>query len=119
MRATPETYLGFARSTNIANSGGEDQTGPTVYKAPADVPLDDFALYGQWLAAPEYVHHAVAASPPGDSVGLHYRAKSVYVVAGSDGRAWSRGRPPETWRASRTGLPSLHCFRPRTLRLAN
>jgi thiol-disulfide isomerase/thioredoxin len=85
IRATPETYLGFARSSaNIANSGGEDQTGSTVYKGPADIPLDDFALYGQWIAAAEYVHHAASANPPGDSVGLHYRAKSVYVVAGSD-----------------------------------
>ena len=84
MRATPETYLGFAHTMNIANLGGEDRTRQTVYAAPADVPLDDFALEGRWLAASEYVHHAVNAKPPGDSVALHYRAKSVYLVAGSD-----------------------------------
>ena len=84
MRATPETYLGFAHTMNIANPGGEDRTRQTVYAAPADVPLDDFALNGHWLAAAEYVHHAADAKPPGDSVALHYRAKSVYLVAGSD-----------------------------------
>ncbi len=84
MRATPETYLGFARSINIANPGGEDRTRQTVYVAPAGIPLDDFALNGQWLAAAEYVHHAIGAKPPGDSVELHYSAKSVYLVAGSD-----------------------------------
>ena len=57
MRATPETYLGFAHTMNIANPGGEDHARQTVYAAPADVPLDDFALDGRWLAAAEYVHH--------------------------------------------------------------
>ena len=84
MRSTPETYLGFAHTMNIANPGGEDRTSQTVYAAPADVPLDDFALNGRWLAAAEYVHHAADAKTPGDSVALHYRAKSVYLVAGSD-----------------------------------
>ena len=84
MRSTPETYLGFAHTMNIANSAGEDRTRQTVYAAPVDVPLDDFALDGRWLAAPEYVRHAAEAKPPGDSVALHYRAKSVYLVAGSD-----------------------------------
>ncbi len=84
MRATMETYLGFARGINIANPGGEDRTRQTMYEAPKEIPLDDFALDGRWLAAPEYVRHAVAAKPPGDSVKLHYRAKSVYLVAGSD-----------------------------------
>jgi hypothetical protein len=84
-RATPETYLGFARGLNIANPGGEDRTHETTYEAPKDVPLDQFALNGRWLAAAQYVRHTVMAKPPGDSVELHYRAKSVYLVAGSDG----------------------------------
>jgi thiol-disulfide isomerase/thioredoxin len=84
MRATPETYLGFARGLNIANPGGEDRIRQTMYEAPKEIPLDDFALNGRWLAAPEYLRHAVQAEVPGDSVELHYRAKSVYLVAGSD-----------------------------------
>lgn len=84
MRATPETYLGFAQSRNLANLSGEEHDGQTVYSAPASLALDDFALEGQWFAAAEYVRHATAAKPPGDSVALHYRAKSVYLVAGSD-----------------------------------
>jgi thiol-disulfide isomerase/thioredoxin len=84
MRTTPETYLGFAHTMNIANPRGEDRTRQIAYAAPADVPLDEFALDGRWLAADEYVRHAVEAKPPGDSIALHYRAKSVYLVAGSD-----------------------------------
>jgi thiol-disulfide isomerase/thioredoxin len=83
-RATPETYLGFARGINIANPGGEDRTRETAYEAPKKIPLDQFALDGRWLAAAQYVRHSVAAKPPGDSVELHYRAKSVYLVAGAD-----------------------------------
>jgi thiol-disulfide isomerase/thioredoxin len=84
MRATPETYLGFARGSNIANPGGEDRTQQTAYPAVADIPLDDFALNGDWLATPEQVRHTIKVKPPGDSVDLHYQAKSVYLVAGSD-----------------------------------
>ncbi|HLK87356.1 MAG TPA: redoxin family protein [Candidatus Binataceae bacterium] len=84
MRATPETYLGFARSMNIANEGGEGRNGAALYAAPAEVPLDDFALNGRWLASSEYVRPVTAGKAPGDSLVLHYRAKSVYLVAGSD-----------------------------------
>jgi thiol-disulfide isomerase/thioredoxin len=84
MRATPETYLGFAQSRNIANASGEGHDKLAAYSSPANLPLDDFALDGRWFAAAEYVRHAEGARPPGDSVSLHYRAKSVYMVAGSD-----------------------------------
>ncbi len=69
---------------NIANAGGENRNGAARYTAPADVPLDDFALTGRWLASAEYVRPLTAAEAPADSLVLHYRAKSVYLVAGSD-----------------------------------
>ncbi len=84
MRATPETYLGFAHGLNIANPGGEDRTQQTTYAAPSDIPMDNFALNGPWLATAEQVSHTTQVKPPGDSVELRYRAKSVYLVAGSD-----------------------------------
>ena len=84
MRATPETYLGFAQSRNLANLTGEEHDSHVIYSPPANLPLDDFALRGQWFASAEFVRHDATARPPGDSVALHYRAKSVYLVAGSD-----------------------------------
>ncbi len=85
LEPTQETYLGFARGDSIANPGGEDRTGETQYAAPADIPIDGFALKGGWLASEEYVRHTTAdKAPGGDSLMLHYRAKSVYIVAGSD-----------------------------------
>ncbi|SRR6266851_4971959 len=83
-RATPETYLGFARSANLANPGGEDETQEVHYIAPAAVPIDDFALDGDWKAGDEFVRHMRSSAQPKDAVELHYQAKAVYLVAGSD-----------------------------------
>jgi thiol-disulfide isomerase/thioredoxin len=84
MRATPETYLGFAHTMNIANAGGEHRDAEFDYAAPSDIPLDDFALDGRWLATAEYVRDSPDGKSQGGSITLHYRAKSVYLVAGSD-----------------------------------
>lgn len=83
-RATPETYLGAERANNLANPGGEDTSQEVNYATPAQVPLDYFALTGDWLAAPEYVRHNRPDHSLMDAVELHYQAKSVYLVAGSD-----------------------------------
>jgi thiol-disulfide isomerase/thioredoxin len=83
-RATPETYLGFARVSNIANPGGEDQTQEVHYIAPPVLPVDNFALDGDWKAGDEFVRHVRSSDQPKDAVELHYQAKSVYLVAGSD-----------------------------------
>ena len=83
-RATPETYLGFARGTNNTNPGGEDRTQEVHYVMPADLPVDNFALDGDWLAGAEYVRHTRRSDPLKDAVQLHYQAKALYLVAGSD-----------------------------------
>jgi len=83
-RATPETYLGFARSANLANPGGEDESQEVHYLAPPVVPIDNFALDGDWKAGDEFVRHVRSSAQPRDAVELHYQAKTVYLVAGSD-----------------------------------
>ncbi len=83
-RPTPETYLGFARGVTDANPGGEDRTKEVTYVAPAPIPVDSFALNGAWLADAESVRHTRSAKGLKDSVDLHYQAKAVYLVAGSD-----------------------------------
>lgn len=83
-RATPETYLGFMRGMNDANPGGEDRAQEVHYAPPSPLPLDNFALDGDWLAGPEYVRHARVSQGLRDAVELHYQAKAVYLVAGSD-----------------------------------
>ncbi|MGH9759310.1 MAG: hypothetical protein ACREAC_00560, partial [Blastocatellia bacterium] len=83
-RSTPETYLGYARGLNNDNPGGEDRTQAVHYVAPSDLPIDQFALNGDWLAGPEFVRHLGSTNALDDSVALHYQANSVYLVAGSD-----------------------------------
>jgi thiol-disulfide isomerase/thioredoxin len=83
-RATPETYLGFAHTTNLANPGGEDESEEVHYIAPPVVPIDNFALAGDWRAGDEFVRHVRSSAQPRDAVELHYQAKAVYLVAGSD-----------------------------------
>jgi thiol-disulfide isomerase/thioredoxin len=83
-KPTPETYLGFARGTNNANPGGEDQTQEVTYIEPTNFPVDNFALTGAWRATDESVRHLRKANAMHDAVALHYQAKAVYVVAGSD-----------------------------------
>jgi thiol-disulfide isomerase/thioredoxin len=83
-RPTPETYLGFARGANNANPGGEDASKDVTYVAPAPLPVDSFALNGAWLASAESVKHTQPSKQLKDSVDLHYQAKAVYLVAGSD-----------------------------------
>jgi thiol-disulfide isomerase/thioredoxin len=88
--ATPETYLGFARGDRIANAKGYQPLQRAVYKTPPEIPSDGYALDGTWLATPEALLHHTSANPPGDSLTLRYRAKSVYLVAGSDDRTPKR-----------------------------
>jgi thiol-disulfide isomerase/thioredoxin len=83
-RTTPETYLGFARGANLANPGGEDETQEVHYAAPPVIPIDNFALDGDWIASDEFVHHVRSSALLKDAVELHYQAKAVYLVAGSD-----------------------------------
>jgi thiol-disulfide isomerase/thioredoxin len=83
-RATPETYLGFAHAINLANPGGEDETQEIHYIAPPVVPIDNFALNGDWQAGDDFVRHVRLSAQAKDAVELHYEAKAVYLVAGSD-----------------------------------
>src|SRR6516164_4437317 len=65
-RATPEIYLGFARAQNVSNPGGEDQTQEVHYVAPPAVPIDSFALDGNWSAGDEFVRHIRQSAQPRD-----------------------------------------------------
>jgi thiol-disulfide isomerase/thioredoxin len=76
---TPETYLGVARAERFTNP----QLSPGLhdFKAPARVPLNEFALRGPWR---EEFHSATAA---GGSLELNFGARRVYLVLGTvDGR---------------------------------
>jgi hypothetical protein len=79
---TPEIYLGAERGTLLANDAGYKPLTAAVYQLPHEIPPDRYALSGRWLAAPEYIQHVSKGAD--DYLRLSYRAKAVYIVAGSD-----------------------------------
>ena len=76
---TPETYLGVARAERFTDP--ELSPGMHDFKAPAQVPPNEFALRGRWR---EEFHSATAA---GGSLDLSFGARRVYLVLGTvDGK---------------------------------
>ena len=45
---SPETYIGYERARRFASVGGVSEDDPQVYKAPASLELNDWALTGKW-----------------------------------------------------------------------
>jgi thiol-disulfide isomerase/thioredoxin len=81
---TPEMYLGYIRADSLANADCYQQLVSAAYRPAATLPIDHFDIAGQWLAMPEDIKHAAGAAGNYDSLRLRYRAKSVYLIAGSD-----------------------------------
>lgn len=86
LRPTRETYLGTLRDLNISNRSDLVKDKLHVYVAPKQVPIDTAALEGQWTANGDGIHTSAGAEKSDSVVLLHYRAKAVYMVAGSDNR---------------------------------
>lgn len=83
MRSTPETYLGAVQAQLASNDGGLRKEVAFNYEPPREIPLDTFALRGGWKAMPEYLQTASPLASDPASLSLHYKAKSVYIVAGA------------------------------------
>jgi cytochrome c biogenesis protein CcdA/thiol-disulfide isomerase/thioredoxin len=76
---TPETYLGAARAERFTNA--ELSPGLHGFRAPSDLPANEFAYRGPWRIG---FHSATAA---GGSLELNFGARHVYLVLGTvDGR---------------------------------
>ncbi len=75
--ASPEMYFGALRLQYLASSGpsGKEQ----LYSAPADLPLNNFALVGNWKIGPEQA----TLTKDGGTVLLHFHAGKVHMVASS------------------------------------
>jgi cytochrome c biogenesis protein CcdA/thiol-disulfide isomerase/thioredoxin len=79
--ATPETYLGADRAERFVN--GQLEPGRRRYSTGGfELPDDHLALGGVWRIGP---HSATAG--PGARLLLRFRAKKVFLVMGSPGRA--------------------------------
>ena len=75
---TPETYLGYSRAANFSNTQVVLQGSVTHYQYPGVLPLNGWALQGDWIVSADKI---VAASA-GASIKLHFYAGKVFAVMG-------------------------------------
>jgi cytochrome c biogenesis protein CcdA/thiol-disulfide isomerase/thioredoxin len=45
---SPETYIGYIRAKNFVSPGGFNEDAPQLYRAPARLELNEWALQGRW-----------------------------------------------------------------------
>jgi cytochrome c biogenesis protein CcdA/thiol-disulfide isomerase/thioredoxin len=82
---SPETYIGYIRAKNFASTGGFNEDAPQLYRAPARLELNAWALQGRWRDESQI---ATLISASG---GLIYRfhARDLHLVLGPS----SAGKP--------------------------
>jgi cytochrome c biogenesis protein CcdA/thiol-disulfide isomerase/thioredoxin len=75
---SPETYIGYARAQNFASLEGINQDDPQVYRAPAELKLNQWAFAGKWKDEDQ-----VATSlDPGASISFRFHARDLHLVLG-------------------------------------
>ena len=81
---SPETYVGYARAQNFASPGGLNQDDPQLYKTPAGLKLNQWALAGKWKDEGQ----VATALTAGDSISFRFHARDLHLVLGptSDGK---------------------------------
>jgi thiol-disulfide isomerase/thioredoxin len=92
---TPETYLGYARSENLASPGrpGFDQRHSYVF--PDRLGPGQWAMDGEWAVGPENV----TLLQPGGSIGFRFHARDAHLVLRT------RSPKPISFRVLLDGLP--------------
>ena len=73
---TPETYLGYGRSANFASPGGAAFDERARYELPERLPLNHWALAGEWTIGFE----KVALGKAGGTVACRFHARDAHVV---------------------------------------
>jgi hypothetical protein len=93
---SPETYLGYARAESFASRGGADRDRRRVYAAPTRLPLNQWALAGEWTIGKQ----AAALASPNGRIGHRFHARDVHLVMGP-----ARREAPVRFRATIDGQP--------------
>jgi cytochrome c biogenesis protein CcdA/thiol-disulfide isomerase/thioredoxin len=81
---SPETYVGYARAQDFASPGGLNQDDPQLYRAPASLKLNQWALDGQWKDE-DQVATSLAANT---GISFRFHARDLHLVLGppTDGK---------------------------------
>jgi Thioredoxin like C-terminal domain len=93
---SPETYLGYGRTQSFSSPNGIAPGRPHSYVTPDTLPLNHWALSGNWTANPESVilHH------PKGGISFRFHARDVHLVMGP-----MDGSTPVAFRVSIDGEP--------------
>ena len=75
---SPETYLGFRRAQRFASPGGQLPNRPKTYAA-APLPLNGWALEGQWVIGPQSARSTAAKG----AISYRFHARDLHLVLGS------------------------------------
>jgi thiol-disulfide isomerase/thioredoxin len=80
---TPETYLGYARTENFASPGGTAAFGVRHhFELPGQLPLNHWALAGDWTIGPEQA----VLDQAGGSIACRFRARDAHLVLSAGAR---------------------------------
>jgi thiol-disulfide isomerase/thioredoxin len=73
---TPETYLGYWRSGHFASTDGVEYDERRAYQLPERLPVNHWALAGEWTIAAENV----VLERAGGSIAFRFHARDVHLV---------------------------------------
>ena len=93
---SPETYLGYARATGFASSGGLALDRSRFYTEPSQLRLNHWALSGHWTVG----RQITVLDEPGGRIVHRFRGRDVNLVMGS-----APGGPPVRYRVTLDGEP--------------
>jgi thiol-disulfide isomerase/thioredoxin len=79
---TPETYLGYGRGEHFASPGGGAFGERRTYELPPQLPVNRWALAGEWIIGPENVVLGAA----GGSISFRFSARDAHLVLSAGAR---------------------------------
>ena len=84
---SPETYVGYARTTGFASPGGLLRDSSHLYEEPPELDLNTWSLSGDWTAGAQ----PTELNEPGGRIRHRFHARDVNLVMGAQGGQGSIG----------------------------
>jgi thiol-disulfide isomerase/thioredoxin len=75
---TPETYVGYARSSNFSSPGGVKRDEASIYSRPAKLKLNHWGLSGSWTIGREYA----SLDDANGAIAFRFHARDLHLVLG-------------------------------------
>ncbi len=76
---SPETYVGYQRSTGLASPGGVDRDRSRLYVDPPELRLNQWSLSGDWTVGEQIA----TLNQPGGQITCRFHARDVNLVLGA------------------------------------